>query len=76
MRLSYAAGDANNVVDAVRYAHAAVLLRPEIGNSHMTLTRALFKADRLAEAIDEVREALRIDPGFGEAHNRLGVYYN
>src|SRR3954451_7024065 len=42
----------------------------------MALTRGLFKRNRLAEAIDEVREALRIDPGFAEAHNRLGVYYN
>ena len=41
----------------------------------MALGSAWFRTGNLAEAEREYLEAVRVDPGFGEAHNNLGVVY-
>jgi protein O-mannosyl-transferase len=40
---------------------------------HATLGRAYLRDARYTEAIDELREAVRLEPGFAEGHNDLGM---
>jgi tetratricopeptide (TPR) repeat protein len=58
--------------EALRYATAAVSLRPLSPGTHVNLGAGLFNMGRLDEAIAEYREALRLKPDFPEAHNNLG----
>jgi tetratricopeptide (TPR) repeat protein len=46
--------------------------RPESALAHNNLGAALEKAGRTADATAQFEEALRLDPGFEEAHNNLG----
>jgi Flp pilus assembly protein TadD len=49
-------------------------LRPSPA-SHNNLGSALARSGRLAEAVAAYREALRLDPGFAEAHANLATTY-
>ncbi|HZV04488.1 MAG TPA: tetratricopeptide repeat protein, partial [Gemmataceae bacterium] len=59
--------------DAIRFAAAAVALRPQSPGAHLNLGYALEKSSRrLDEAIAEYHEAIRLNPDFAEAHTNLG----
>jgi serine/threonine-protein kinase len=59
--------------EAIRYAQAAVALRPRSSIAHQALGTALRKAGRIDDALDAYRQAVLVDPGFAEAHGRLGL---
>ncbi len=46
---------------------------PESARAHSNLGRALANKERWPEAMDEYREALRLDPGLAYAHYNLGL---
>jgi tetratricopeptide (TPR) repeat protein len=45
------------------------------GGAHTLLASALARTGRVDEAIAECREAIRLDPDFGNAWSDLGAYY-
>jgi tetratricopeptide (TPR) repeat protein len=57
--------------DALRFAEAAVALRPESAVAHHNLGYSLGRKGRLDEAIAEYREVLRIKPDLPGAHCNL-----
>ncbi len=59
--------------DAIRFATAAVALRPQSPGAHINLGHALRDKGRLDEAIAEYREAIRLQNDFTEAHDNLGL---
>ncbi len=59
--------------DAIRFATAAVALRPQSPGAHNNLGIALKGKGRLDEASAEYREAIRLQNDFAEAHDNLGI---
>jgi tetratricopeptide (TPR) repeat protein len=59
--------------DAIRFAAAAVALRPRNPGARLNLGHELQQQGRLEEAIGEYRAATRIDAEFAPAHNNLGT---
>lgn len=51
---------------------ANVAARPENPRGHLSLGIALYDQNRLAEAADELRTAIRLDDSLAEAHLNLG----
>jgi eukaryotic-like serine/threonine-protein kinase len=57
----------------IRFATAAVAVRPGSAGVHLNLGHLLADAGELNEAIDIYREAIRIDPEYAAAHAALGA---
>jgi serine/threonine-protein kinase len=62
-----------DVPGAVRYLTAAVALRPSSSGAHFSLGKALAGDNKLAEAIEEFRQASALDQQFAMARHNLGV---
>ncbi|HET6347884.1 MAG TPA: tetratricopeptide repeat protein, partial [Candidatus Krumholzibacteria bacterium] len=58
--------------DATLFAHM-VEVSPDAATAHRGLADVLLKAGNPAGAIREAREATRLDPGFADAYELLGV---
>ena len=58
-------------LDAARHFATSLGLKPGAA-AHFNLGTALWSAGQTGDAIQEYREALRLDPGFAPAHNNLG----
>src|SRR5262249_43978046 len=58
--------------ETLRYRAIAVALRPQSPGAHLNLAIALKAKGRWDEAIDECREAIRLDKDDVDAYNTLG----
>jgi len=58
--------------EAIRYFTAAVALRPKLADLRVHLAEALQRSGKLKEAVESVREAIRLNPQLGGAFTRLG----
>jgi serine/threonine-protein kinase len=58
--------------EGIRYYQAALASHPESALAHEAVGRALSNLERHDEAIPHFREALRLEPTFGEAMGDLG----
>jgi tetratricopeptide (TPR) repeat protein len=56
---------------AIQTEQRALALDPELADAHMWLGSALLGLERIDEAIVAIREALRIEPENGQAHQGL-----
>lgn len=65
--------DSGDVAAAKEAALAAAALRPGEPRVHLLLARAHLKENRPAEAIDEARRAVRLDPLSIDAHRWFGL---
>jgi len=63
--------DTNDPAGALVHANAAVTLRPGDSVAHELFGRALALQGRLSEAIDELQQALRLDPANADARADL-----
>jgi serine/threonine-protein kinase len=74
---NYALGDAlarrGQEVEAMRFAQAAIALRPDAAVAHDLLGNCLRKLNRFDESIDELEEAARLDPESPGVHGNLGL---
>ncbi|XP_050380556.1 inactive TPR repeat-containing thioredoxin TTL3-like [Argentina anserina] len=61
--------------EALTMYDRAVSLSPENAAYRSNRAAALTALGRLAEAVRECEEAVRLDPGYGRAHQRLGSLY-
>ena len=59
------------VSQAMDLERRAVALDPDLADAHMWLGSSLLGLGRIDEAVAEIREALRLDPGNGQAHQAL-----
>jgi tetratricopeptide (TPR) repeat protein len=62
--------------EAIRYASAAVAIRPRSSVARNNLGLALTEQGKLNEAVAEFREAIRLQPGQAEAHTNLGYVFH
>lgn len=62
-----------DLAGAVRYAQAAVVLRPEAALAHHILGVCLLDSGKAQEAIHEFREAARLDPAGAIYRGFLGI---
>ncbi len=60
---------------AIEIERRALAIHPELADAHIWLGMALLNLGRTDEAIAEVREALRIEPDNGQAHQALARAY-
>lgn len=58
---------------AVRLFRRSIAIRPS-AEGHTFLGWSLSRLGRLAEAIDECKKAIRIDPDYGNPYNDIGAY--
>src|SRR5262249_26741096 len=66
--------EAGPVLDAViATSRAAMRQKPDDAYAHIWLSRALFGQGKFDEALAEVHEAIRLDPGWGNAYSALGA---
>jgi tetratricopeptide (TPR) repeat protein len=56
------------------FSHMAVV-RPEVPLAHNNIGAALYDQERFAEAMLPLREALRLNPHYVDAHNNLGLCF-
>ncbi|KAK6919708.1 hypothetical protein RJ641_015612 [Dillenia turbinata] len=61
-----------NFVEALSMYDKAISVSPENAAYRSNRAAALTALGRLGEAVRECEEALRLDPGYGRAHQRLG----
>ncbi|GAB4846560.1 hypothetical protein Ancab_025565 [Ancistrocladus abbreviatus] len=61
-----------NFLEALSLYDRAIALLPTHAPYRSNRAAALTGLGRLAEAVRECEEALRLDPGYGRAHHRLG----
>jgi serine/threonine-protein kinase len=59
--------------DGIRYAQAAIALRPRAAVAHHCLGRCLLSSHQFEESLTEFREALRLDPGAAVYRGSLGL---
>ncbi|HTS17364.1 MAG TPA: tetratricopeptide repeat protein [Verrucomicrobiae bacterium] len=69
--LASAYSQAGNIPQALALFERAIQLNNNV-EAHYNLGLTLHRAGRLADAIAQYREALRIMPDYAEAHNNLG----
>lgn len=55
--------------EAMEHAKATLTIMPEMANAHVSLANALYELNRLNEAADAYRNALRFDPDNAMAHS-------
>lgn len=61
--------------EALSLYDAAIFLDPEKASYRSNKSAALTSLGRLLEAVFEAREAIRIEPSYERAHNRLATLY-
>ncbi|XP_068641181.1 TPR repeat-containing thioredoxin TTL1-like [Aristolochia californica] len=61
--------------EALAYYELAVSLDPEKASYRSNKSAALTGLGRLLEAVEECREAVRLDPSYRRAHHRLATLY-
>ena len=61
------------MIDVIRYASAAVAVRPKIPYAHGYLAEALAVSGRFDEAEADFREVFRINPGNAVSHNNFAL---
>ncbi|KAJ9172800.1 hypothetical protein P3X46_016007 [Hevea brasiliensis] len=64
-----------NFVEALGLYDKAILLAPENAAYRSNKAAALTAVGRLSEAVRECEEAVRLDPGYARAHQRLASLY-
>ncbi|KAF2302281.1 hypothetical protein GH714_033976 [Hevea brasiliensis] len=64
-----------NFVEALGLYDKAILLAPENAAYRSNRAAALTAVGRLSEAVRECEEAVRLDPGYARAHQRLASLY-
>ncbi len=64
--------EAGDVEPAMAAARAAVGMRPHEARAHLLLGRAHLVLGQWADAVDECRRALRLDPKLADAHRFFG----
>ncbi|XP_010552115.1 PREDICTED: TPR repeat-containing thioredoxin TTL1 [Tarenaya hassleriana] len=64
-----------NFVDALRLYDRAIVLSPRNAACRGNRAAALMGLKRIGEAIKECEEALRLDPNYGRAHQRLASLF-
>jgi serine/threonine protein kinase/Tfp pilus assembly protein PilF len=60
---------------AIEIERRALAIDPELVDAHMWLGAGLLNLGRIPEAIAEIREALRLEPDNGQAHQALARVY-
>uniref|UniRef100_A0A7N0SXY2 Thioredoxin domain-containing protein n=1 Tax=Kalanchoe fedtschenkoi TaxID=63787 RepID=A0A7N0SXY2_KALFE len=64
-----------NFVDALRLYDRAIALSPGNASYRSNRAAALSGLGRLGEAVRECEEAVKLDPGYSRAHQRLGSLF-
>ncbi|CAM8983082.1 unnamed protein product [Rhodiola kirilowii] len=64
-----------NFVDALRLYDRAITLSPGNASYRSNRAAALSGLGRLGEAVSECEEAVKLDPGYSKAHQRLGSLF-
>ncbi|XWS44563.1 hypothetical protein CRYUN_Cryun15aG0057200 [Craigia yunnanensis] len=64
-----------NFAEALALYDKAISISPENAAFRSNRAAALTAVGRLAEAVRECEEAVRLDPGYGRAHQRLSSLY-
>ncbi|OMO61082.1 Tetratricopeptide-like helical [Corchorus olitorius] len=64
-----------NFVEALALYDKAISISPENAALRSNRAAALTAVGRLSEAVRECEEAVRLDPGYGRAHQRLSSLY-
>lgn len=59
--------------DELRMRQSLAAVAPRAEESHLHLGEALRQQGRFADALEEYREAVRLNPGWAQAHVNLGV---
>jgi tetratricopeptide (TPR) repeat protein len=81
MKVAGALEDSGRHSDAINFYRIVVELEPFLDTNTLSLVVAannnlgadLFNKNQIAEAICQLREAIRLNPDFAEAHNNLGT---
>jgi tetratricopeptide (TPR) repeat protein len=73
--LSVLEEEEGNYADALAHAQAAVEAGPSEAFHHYNLGNLLARLGRVEEALGSLREAVRLEPGYGEAYNEIGNLY-
>jgi tetratricopeptide (TPR) repeat protein len=60
---------------AIEMERRALALDPQLADAHLWLGSSLLGLERVDEAIVEIREGLRLEPGNGQAHQGLARAY-
>ena len=63
------------IEDAIEIERRALSIDPELADAHMWLGTALLSLSRTDEAIASIREAIRLEPDNGQAHQALARAY-
>ncbi len=66
----------NQLPEAIRTLHQALILNPDSGTARLALADALARSGRLEEAADDYRAQLRLTPNLPDAWYKLGVVYS
>lgn len=64
-----------NFVEALLLYDRAIAISPESAACRSNRAATLTMLGRLGEAVAECEEAVRLDPGYGRAHQRLASLY-
>lgn len=70
--LAYLLVKAGEREDAARAYRRVLGLNPRRADAHAALGAIALDANRLPEAVDELKRAVTLDPNLGRAHNDLG----
>ena len=68
--LGRALGETGQIEDAMAQLRKAVLIAPTLGLPHVSLSTCLQDKGLYAEAVEELRTAMRLDPGLADTSRR------
>lgn len=74
IQMNRLAGEAlarGQILDAIRGYRDAIVLAPHLARNHNDLAVALWQAGKGSDAIERLKAAIRIEPGFREARDNL-----